>query len=114
MEVLTDMGYESLTRYFDVLRKTGYKGYNEVYRLLALLGIQELPDMIPGAMTEDDLRSIMRAVNCLSGTTCLIGFPACAGNNSLIHKNNVNYLTRISQSGLTRISDTDGSIRVMI
>lgn len=103
MEEILDLSYEAVVRYFTTLQQFGYKNYGEVDKLLALVGIQELTDMCSDFITEQDFKYIMQAVNCLSGTTCLIDFPTYPEGLSMIHKSKVNYLTRLGEDTLIRM-----------
>lgn len=71
---LTNETYDALNRYFSALTHTGYKSYNEVYNLIALVFIEE---MLCGPMsefiTEEDYKLITNGVNCLYGS-CMIPF----------------------------------------
>lgn len=80
-------------------------------RLVALIGLEEIPDIFAEFITEEDLKCIMTAVSCISGTTCLVDFPVHPENLSFIHKDKVSYLTRLSEASLIR-TDSD-LIRVM-
>lgn len=67
--------YAALKRYFSVLKHTGYKKYCDVYRLLALVSIEEmLYGPMAGFVTEKDYQDISKALNCLQGS-CMIPFP---------------------------------------
>lgn len=103
MEEITDLSYESIVRYFTTLQQLGYKSYEDVYKLVALIGLEEMFDIFAEFITEQDFRYIMNAINCLSGTTCLIDFPTYSENRTLIHKSRVNYLTRLSETDSIRI-----------
>ena len=55
--------YESLVRYFTMLSIYGYKSYQEVYKVLVLLFINELINNdFYGIMTEADYRDMENAV----------------------------------------------------
>lgn len=62
-------------------------------------------DIFAEFITEKDLKDIMVAINCLSGTTCLIDFPTYSESESLIHKSRVNYLTRLSETNSIRMDN---------
>lgn len=111
MEEITDLSYESIVKYFIALQQFGYKSYEDVYKLVALIGLEEILDIFAEFITEEDFKQIISAINCLSGTTCLIDFPTYSEGTSLIHKSKVNYLTRLSEAGSIRI-DVD-SVRVV-
>lgn len=74
MDITNDV-YSSLMHYFETLKHTGYKSYNDVYSLIVYIFIEEL---LTGEMsffiTEKDYNAINKALNCLYGT-CLIPYP---------------------------------------
>lgn len=73
--VLHNKTYDALNNYFSLLSHTGYKSYNEVYKLLVLSFIEE---MISGNMkeyiTEEDYKYISSMMECLYGS-CMIPYP---------------------------------------
>ncbi|QOR58348.1 hypothetical protein [uncultured phage cr106_1] len=75
MDELAKLQTEALDNYFIALSQFGYKSYDDVYKLLALLFLDELLTDFKSFITEEDLRTISRVVYCLCGTTCLIDFP---------------------------------------
>lgn len=105
MEEITDLSYESIVKYFTTLQQFGYKSYEDVYKLVALIGLEEMLDIFAEFITEEDLKQIVSAINCLSGTTCLIDFPTYSESESLIHKSKVNYLTRLSEADSIRMGN---------
>ena len=111
MEEITDLSYDSIVKYFNTLQQFGYKSYEEVYKLLALIGLEEMLDMFADFITEKDFKDIISAIDCLSGTTCLIDFPIYSEGKSMIHKSKVNYMTRLTETDSIRM-DTD-LIRLM-
>lgn len=67
--------YESLVRYFTMLSIYGYKSYQEVYKVLVLLFINELINNdFYGIMTEADYRDMENAVSNLEGRSCLLPY----------------------------------------
>lgn len=75
MEV-TNNTYEALNRYFTTLSHTGYKSYNEVYKLIVLSFIEELLcDTMLEFLTEDDYKLIINSIDCLYGN-CTIPYPS--------------------------------------
>lgn len=104
MEEITDLSYDAITRYFSALKQFGYKNYDDTNKLIALLSLEEMLDTFAEFITEKDFKHIMSAINCLSGTTCLIDFPLYSEQMSMIHKSKINYLTRLSESNSIRTS----------
>lgn len=74
MQLVTDV-YNSLNRYFSLLSHTGYKSYNEVYKLIVYIFIEEL---LYGPLSEyiddKDYNDINDALYCLYGS-CMIPYP---------------------------------------
>lgn len=76
MDVMDEMVYEALTRYFTTLEKKGYMSYDNVFKLLVLNFYKDFVyNDYRGLITKEDYRLIERALNCLYGTTCLIPYP---------------------------------------
>lgn len=73
---LTNEVYNSINRYFSILSHTGYKSYNQVEQLLMAIFIENIlyGDMSQ-FVTEADYNSIMNALYCIYGNSCLIPFP---------------------------------------
>lgn len=105
MEEITNLTYNSIVKYFTTLQQFGYKSYNDVYKLITLVGLEEMLDVFAEFITEEDLKYIMSAINCLSGTTCLIDFPTYYEGEPFIHKSKVNYLTRLSETDSIRMGN---------
>lgn len=86
MDITNDV-YESLMHYFETLKHTGYKSYDDVYSLLVYILIEE---MLTGDMsfyiTEKDYKAINKALYCLYGT-CLIPYPTYLKGVEDIRKN---------------------------
>lgn len=65
MDELAKLKTEALNNYFIALSQFGYKNYDDVYKLLALLFLEELLTDFRGFVTEDDIRTISRVIYCL-------------------------------------------------
>lgn len=72
---MNDLLYESLKRYFTTLSKLGYVNYNNVYKILVLIFIDELLNS-NCIISKDDYKSIDSAITCLQGSTCFIPFKS--------------------------------------
>lgn len=74
--MLADL-HQAIKAYFNILRRTGYKKYSQVDDLLLLSAIE---GMLNGPMaefvTEEDFRSIDKALYCLYGKSCMIPYPS--------------------------------------
>ena len=108
MKEVTEISKIAVDRYFNVLALFGYKDYTSVYKLLALLHIEELltDSSFSGFVSEKDYRIIMNALYCLTGSTCLIPYPEFINNDSLIHDTLRNYIPRITQDSNLRYTET--------
>jgi hypothetical protein len=74
MELTNDV-YTSLTKYFSLLKKTGYKSYKQVEELLVLIFIEELLNgPLSQFISEEDYNSIANSLECLYGS-CMIAYP---------------------------------------
>lgn len=98
--------------YFNALTQFGYKNPQDVNRLLIYNFIGEL---LTGDMryfiTEEDYKTIERALSCLYGSSCLIPYPQYANNDYLFGRNEDNKLlyTRLLESDTTlRYLENDG------
>lgn len=73
MDNITIKTKEALINYFNHLSNFGYRNYTSVYRLLVISFLEELLDgQYKCIITEDNLRDIMRALDCLYNNECLI------------------------------------------
>lgn len=70
--VINNLVRESLSRYFNILSKLGYKDYNSVYKLIILIHVQELLTNKCIELTNDDIRILNNTISCLTNSTCLI------------------------------------------
>lgn len=109
MESIFDL-YTSIERYFSTLRKTGYKRYEEVRKLLIFIFIHEL---LYGSMNvyinDMDYKDISKALECLYGS-CLIPFPNYRQGIEGIYKDLPDEY-RISEISILRNTET-GDLRV--
>lgn len=72
VNVINKLVQESLSRYFNILSKLGYKDYNSVYKLILLIYIQELFNNKCIELTNDDIKILNNTITCLTNSTCLI------------------------------------------
>lgn len=102
MDTTYNVLYNSLSRYFNRLKKFGYVPYSQVDKILVMLLID---DIISGKfiqlVPEDDYRILTECMYCLYGTTCLIPYPKYVIASTSNRKNQINF----------RITDKYGIIR---
>ena len=65
---------ESLIRYFTALSQFGYKSYCDVGKLPALIFLQEYLQKYQEYITEADYNEVLKAMECLYGTSCLMPY----------------------------------------
>lgn len=110
MELLNE-AYNSVNHYFNLLRKMGYRSYNEVNKLLVFIFIQELLDGdMSYYITEEDYNTINSALYCLYGT-CSIPYPSYRRSlDSIVNKLPDKY--RVTSNGTLR-GTQEGSLRTI-
>ena len=68
--------YSSLSRYYNVLSKTGYMSSSHAMKLLVLAFYRDFVfNDYRGFIKKSDYYLIEKALNCLYGSTCLIPYP---------------------------------------
>ena len=73
---MLELTYDSINRYFSALSTFGYFKYYDVNKLLLLLCVEDLAyNDFYGYFTEDDYRTIERALSSIFCTTCIIPYP---------------------------------------
>ena len=87
MDRLDNLAYTGVSNYFEIISKVGYKSDKEVNKLLTFLFIE---DLINGPLSiyieEEDYKTIVNALYCLFGSTCLVPYPEFIVDSSLIQK----------------------------
>ena len=68
--------YNSITKYYAALEKTGYMPYKNVLSLLLLCFFRDFVYQdFRGILNKSDYGIIEKALNCLFGSNCLIPYP---------------------------------------
>ena len=66
---MDNMIYEILYKYFNSLAISGYKNYENVYKILFLVGIEEfIRNDFYGYLTKEDYNEINKALYCIYGS----------------------------------------------
>lgn len=108
MHEIDNLSYDAIVKYFNALSQFGYKSYGNVSKLMALLTLGDMLHIFNEYITEKDLRAIINAVYCLSGTTCLIDFPEFSGNeDSLVHQTKLCFTARVTEDNRFRVTEDD-------
>lgn len=97
MTQIAETSYEAIKRYFDLLGLFGYKSYAEVEKLLVMLHVEELLNgPLSSYISRQDYRTILEALTCITGSTCLIPFEDYPFGSSLTGIVPGSYVTNIS------------------
>ena len=76
VDVMDEVVYQALSKYYNVLEKTGYMSDTNVRKLLLLSFYRDFVySDYRGILSKDDYLLIERALDCLYGSTCLIPYP---------------------------------------
>ena len=108
MNKISTLSIASINKYFHTLSVLGYKDYDSVYKLLALLFIEEiLTGELSMFIDEEDYRTIINSLYCLYGSDFMIKFPSYNNIDSFIHPNKTSLIPRITETQIIRISEND-------
>lgn len=83
-----EISHEALRRYFVRLTQYGYYNYDAVYRLMALMMINNFREEFRKFITTKDESIIERVLNCLYCSICAIPMPDNIENVQLTVKGN--------------------------
>lgn len=102
---ISNFTYDAVKGYFEGLTHTGYRSYNEVAQLLALLFIEEiLYGPMSEYITDNDYKMLNNSLYCLYGS-CLISYPLYLEGKSTLNKK-VTDSYRITETGILRSSES--------
>jgi hypothetical protein len=117
MEFINEL-YCNVTHYFDTLSKLGYYKYTDVYKLLIYLFIEQefLDGQYEYFVTEDDYDTILKALNCIWGTSCLTPYlswrQGIQNEDGAIYNKWNNGEYRITEDRILRSPEESDSLRV--
>ena len=76
VDVMDNIIYNAIVKYYTALSKVGYYKYGDVFKLLVLCFIRDFVyHDYRGVLSRADYHIIERALNCLFGSSCLIPYP---------------------------------------
>lgn len=114
MNNITKLTYDSLNKYFNKLKYTGYLNSFDTNKLLILTFIEELLfDKFPYFVDNEDYSIIINALNTLYGSNCIIDIPDYDIYNHLIHDINIQESFRATEIGDARFSESE-NIRIEV
>ena len=73
MDKLNKLIYNAISHYYKSLDNLGYMPIEELNKIRALDAIGIIINMFPQYLTNEDCLYIMKALNCLSKSSCFIG-----------------------------------------
>ena len=110
-DTMTIEAYEALQNYFSHIGKTGYMRYDNVFKLLAFLYIEEMLHAYNSFdMSECDYVIIDNFLQCLYGT-CLLPYPEFTNLPQVGGENEVDLLREVEWDVIRQTED--GSLRVI-
>lgn len=114
MDKLTDLAYNSLERYFKVLSTFGYKSYNDVYKLILLLFIEDIlyGNMFNLYVDDKDYALLNKILYNLYCSTCFIPYPELNVDTPLNQTINNETSFRITEDDTYRNTES-GIIRIL-
>lgn len=99
------VAYQSIVNYFSVLANSGYKNYNDTYKLIVFLFIEELLNSsLSLYITEEDYRTINNVLSCIYGSSCIIPYPEYSVNTYLVQALNMN-TNRLAEDGQIKFTE---------
>lgn len=111
-DTMTIEAYEALQSYFSHLSKTGYMRYDNVFRLLAFLFVDELIHSYNKVeISECDYVIIENFLQCLYGT-CLLPYPEFLHNLPQLDSDSDPDILREVEWDIVRQTE-DGKLRVV-
>lgn len=108
MDDLTNITFESLSKYISSLTNLGYVRDSSLERLLVLTLLEEtLTSELAFLVTERDYLDIQKAYECIAGRDCLISFPSYPVYDSLLHSSTLQLNLRLTETNSLRATQTD-------
>lgn len=105
LDNISGISSKGIMNYFEYLFTFGYMDYNNVYRLLAVLFIDDLlqSDM-KEFITQKDYRTLVNTIHCQLQNTCLFGDKVeIIGDMALIPRLTEDAIIRITEDGMVRV-----------
>lgn len=96
---------ESLNRYFDTLKYSGYIKYKDVYKLVVSTFILDILDGEFGDLiSEEDYKAMDNVLHCFYGSSCLIPYPTYK-QNTVISKEYMSSIPFIDDASIMKFSE---------
>ena len=105
---INQLTLDSINRYHQVLKRTGFIGDHEVYKLFTLSFLDDLfKEDFSWYITEEDYALLTNIITCISKNLCIVPYSKTAIHTEPIK----NYLedtpTRISEKDIIKLGEAD-------
>ena len=109
MDEFNNITYRAIAYYYKQLENLGYMPTEDLDKIRALTAINDIINIFPQYITEDDYLSIMKALACLNKSTCFIDFPHFLTQESIFKESNKikQQQYRLSEDSLFRLTEDD-------
>lgn len=93
----------AIQTYYRTLEVFGYFSYREVAKLIVMLFFEEVLEGKFGLLEEEDYKLIIKAMNCIYGSNCLLPYPEYTRRYKKAIEDHMN--TRITEDNITRVTE---------
>ena len=105
---INQLTLDSINRYHQVLKRTGFIGDQEVYKLFILSFLDDLfKEDFSWYITEEDYELIDNLITCLSKNSCIIPYTKVASHTEPIKNFLEDIPTRVSENNVIRLAEVD-------
>lgn len=105
---INQLTLDSINRYYQVLKRTGFIGDQEVYKLFTLSFLDDLfKEDFSWYITEEDYRLMDNLITCLSKNSCIIPYTKVASHTEPVKNFLEDTPTRVSENNVIRLAEVD-------
>ena len=107
MDEFNNITYRAIAYYYKQLENLGYMPTEDLDKIRALTAINDIINIFSQYITDEDYLSIMKALDCLSKSSCFIDFPHFLTQESIFKESNrvKQYQYRLSEDSLFRLTE---------
>ena len=109
MDEFNNITYRAIAYYYKQLENLGYMPTEDLDKIRALDAINDIINIFPQYITEDDYLSIMKALACLHTSSSFLDFPHFLTQESIFKESNrvKQYQYSLSEDSLFRLTEDD-------
>ena len=105
---INQLTLDSINRYHQVLKRTGFIGDQEVYKLFILSFLDDLfKEDFSWYITEENYELMDKIITYLSKNSCIISYTKVASHTKPIKNFLENIPTRVSENNVIRLVEVD-------